>query len=215
VARRRAATSRGSRAWAGGIVLQGAATGADTIRIHPASAFTLQLGGERLAYRGDLLVHRKGSKLVLVNEVDLETYVAGVIVNEIGDAQAPAAYRAQSVVARSYAYSRWRAGPDAMFHVYDTQSSQVYRGVSLPARAAVTYGDLEKRTAETRGVILTWRGESFPTYYARAAATRPSPSPPSSIPAAPRSRSASLRLLHHVEVLRLSETVPCRSSSTP
>ncbi len=149
-----------------GIVLQGTATGADTIRIHAASAFTLQLGGERLAYRGDLLVHRKGNKLVLVNEVDLETYVAGVIVNEIGDAQAPAAYRAQSVVARSYAYSRWRAGPDAMFHVYDTQSSQVYRGVSLPARAVVTYGDLEKRTAETRGVILTWRGESFPTYYA-------------------------------------------------
>ncbi len=151
---------------AAGIVLQGAATGADTIRIHPASAFTVQLGGERLAYRGDLLIHRKGQRLVIVNEVDLETYVAGVIVNEIGDAQAPAAYRAQSVVARSYAYSRWRTGPDAMFHVYDTQNSQVYRGVSLPARAVVTYGDLEKRTAETRGVVLTWRGEPFPTYYA-------------------------------------------------
>ena len=61
----------GASVGAGGIVLQGAATGADTIRIHPASAFTLQLGGERLAYRGDLLVHRKGQKLVLVNEVDL------------------------------------------------------------------------------------------------------------------------------------------------
>ena len=49
--------------------------------------------------------------------------------------------------------------------MYDSQQSQVYRGVSLPKNAVTTIAELSQRTAETRGVILTWHSEPFPTYY--------------------------------------------------
>lgn len=154
-------------AGATGILLHDRPTGTNQIRIriHAGGAFTLDAVGTRTAYRGDLIVRRKGGRLQFINELDLETYVAGVIVNEIGDAQAPSAYRAQSVVARTYAMTRVRENPNAAFHVYDSQQSQVYRGVSLPRGGVITVDELAQRTAETRGVILTWHSEPFPTYY--------------------------------------------------
>ena len=150
-----------------GIVIRGVATGSNVVRvrIHQGSAFTLDAVGSRTAYRGELIVRRKGARLQFINELDAETYVAGVIVNEIGDGQSPSAYRAQSVVARTYAYTRVLENPGAAFHVYDSQQSQVYRGVSLPKNAVTTVDELSRRTAETRGVILTWHSEPFPTYY--------------------------------------------------
>jgi stage II sporulation protein D len=150
-----------------GIVLRGVATGSSLLRmrVHAGGAFTLDAVGWRTAYRGDLLVRRKGTRLQFVNELDVETYVAGVIINEIGDGQAPSAYRAQAVVARTYAYTRIQENPGAAFHVYDSQQSQVYRGVSLPKNGVTTVDELGQRTAETRGVILTWHSEPFPTYY--------------------------------------------------
>lgn len=150
-----------------GVVLRGVATGSNQIRIriHAGSAFTLDAVGARTAYRGDLLVRKKGARLQFINELDLETYVCGVIVNEIGDGQSPSAYRAQAVVARTYALTRVRERPNAAFHVRDSQQDQVYRGVSLPRNAVTTVDELAQHTAQTRGVILTWHSEPFPTYY--------------------------------------------------
>jgi len=148
-----------------GIAVRGTPTGSTTLRFRTADTFQLSVGNARQGYRGDLLVRQEGLKLRFVDEVDLETYVAGVIVHEIGGGQAPSAYRAQSVVARSYAYAKWRAAPDAPTHLVDDTRAQVYRGVLVPANAGVTMAQLERFTAETRGVVLTWRSETFPTYY--------------------------------------------------
>jgi len=97
-----------------GIVFRGTATGATSIRVAMRGAFTVEdEAGQRVAYRGDLLVRQDAGRLLLVDEVDLETYVAGVIVNEIGVQAVPASFRAQAVAARSYAYVQWKEGPDA------------------------------------------------------------------------------------------------------
>lgn|GEM_PF-2013321 len=148
-----------------GILLGGAPTGATALRLRPVGAFTIDMNGERLAYRGDLILRLAGARLQLVNELDLERYVAGVIGNEIGFDQAPAALKTQAVAARTYAFSRYRTAPDAPYHVTDDTASQVYRGVSIPSWAGVSLNQLEVWTAESRGVVLTWRGEPFPTYY--------------------------------------------------
>jgi len=139
-----------------GIVLGGTATGATAIRIRPVGAFTLELGGERRAYRGDLIVRLAGSRMHLVNEIDLERYVAGVIGHEMGFGEAPAALKAQAVTARTYGYFRVRTAPDAPHHLTDDTMSQVYKGVTVPAASPVTFAQLERYTAETRGVVLTW-----------------------------------------------------------
>jgi stage II sporulation protein D len=150
-------------AYGGGVTFRDASTRASTLRVRVDSTFTL----DALTYHGDLIVRVEGEKLTFVNELDLETYVAGVIVNEMGPDRTPAAYRAQAVAARSYAYRAATVdpGPTAARHLYDDERSQVYKGLFLWPGSATTTPELEGYVRETRGVILTWRGRPFPTYY--------------------------------------------------
>jgi stage II sporulation protein D len=55
---------------------------------------------------------------------------------------------------------------DDAYHVQDTDSSQVYRGLSIRPEMALTPADMNKRAAETRGVVLTWQSRPFSTYFA-------------------------------------------------
>jgi stage II sporulation protein D len=154
-----------------GVVLGARATGVDEVRLRASGPFSVEgvfasAPGTR-SYLGSLVVRRQAASVVLVNEVDLETYVAGVVANELGPGAAPAAYRAQAVAARAYAYVKVAStAADVPFHVQDTESSQVYRGLHIPEDAGVTLEDVRRRVAETRGVVLTWRSQPFPTYYA-------------------------------------------------
>ena len=152
------------RVGATGISLRGRDTGATTLRFRPAASFTL----DDRVYRGSLIVTVQDRKLVLVNELDLENYVAGVIGNEVGPNAAPATYRAQSVAARTYAWIKLHTSgaDDATFHLYDSAASQVYTGMSPPAAYGIHYPDMVTRTAETRGVIVTHGGRPFRAYYA-------------------------------------------------
>ena len=153
----------------GGIAVRGADSGSTVLRLRASSWFTL----DGKSYRGALIVRREkdeklGSQLVFINELDMETYVAGVIGNEVGPKAEPATYRAQAVTARTYAWMRLQREGAATrdFHVYDSAASQVYTGLSLPTEYDLRYADMERRAAETRGVILTYRGRPFPAYYA-------------------------------------------------
>jgi stage II sporulation protein D len=156
---------RALRPGANGILFGDAATGATTLKFRPVGAFMLEMEGERRAYHGDLIVRLQGARLQFVNELDLERYVAGVIINEMGTSSAPSAYETQAVVARTYGYTKVRAAPDAPYHVFDDTRSQVYKGVTIPKDTGISLAQLDLWTAQTRGVVLTWRGEPFPTYY--------------------------------------------------
>src|SRR5947208_3006901 len=61
------------------------------------------------AYRGTLMVEDGGTELRLVNEVDLEDYVASVVQAEL-DAGPRAAREALAIVARSFAIRAEQAG---------------------------------------------------------------------------------------------------------
>lgn len=77
----------------------------------------------RRAYRGRLRVLDGGSELRLVNEVELEDYVASVVGAEI-DAAPAAAREALAIVARTFAVRAGKAG-----HLCDGAHCQWYRGV--------------------------------------------------------------------------------------
>lgn len=147
-----------------GIVIRGRSTGAAALRIEPDDFFTL----DGRVYDGHLLVTQVDETLVFINELDLETYVAGVIGNEVGPGAEPATYRAQAVAARTYGWMRRqeREAEQAAFHVYDSAASQVYTGRSVPAQYGIRYDDMLRRTTETRGAILTYEGRPFRAYYA-------------------------------------------------
>ena len=85
-------------------------------------SFTVEVRSLRRAYHGRLRVEDGGGELRLVNEVDLEDYVASVVGAEIDEAP-PAAREALAIVARSFAI---RA--EAKGHLCDTTHCQWYRG---------------------------------------------------------------------------------------
>ncbi|MDF1701288.1 MAG: SpoIID/LytB domain-containing protein [Planctomycetota bacterium] len=149
---------------ASGIAVRGRSTGAQILAVEPDDTFTL----DGRTYDGRLLVHLVSGQLVLVNELDMETYIAGVIGNEVGPGAEPATYRAQAVAARTYAWMRMQEQTKAQvrFHLYDSAASQVYKGRSVPKQYGIRYGDMVRHTAATRGVIVTHDGRPFRTYYA-------------------------------------------------
>lgn len=81
-------------------------------------------------YRGILRIIASASAptVTVVNEVDLEAYLGGVVPVEMPSTWPAAALEAQAVAARSYAARRLRPGV-SFYDVPDGSSSQVYRGV--------------------------------------------------------------------------------------
>jgi SpoIID/LytB domain protein len=110
-------------------------------------------GGER-AYRGRLrtAITASGTR-VTVNELSLDNYLRGVVPLEIPASWSAAAVRAQAVAARTYAAYE-RAHPrSSSYQLCDTTSCQVYGGYAAEHPAS------DRAVAETRGQILTSRGE--------------------------------------------------------
>ncbi len=93
----------------------------------------------------------RSSRLLLINEVDLESYVASVLSREYGLKDVEGS-KAMAIVARTYALkSAGKLGPD--IHHSDHISSQVYDGEGV-----VT--PLMRSAAEaTQGLVLSYRGE--------------------------------------------------------
>ena len=92
-----------------------------------SSAFTT-FNGRR--YRGQLRLVLADTALHVINRVDVESYLRGVVPREIGvrAANERAAVEAQAVAARSYVLTRL-GNPSRQFDVSATPSDQVYGGV--------------------------------------------------------------------------------------
>ncbi|MFN7973932.1 MAG: SpoIID/LytB domain-containing protein [Acidobacteriota bacterium] len=111
------------------------------------------LGG---AYDGRIDVFaNQSAKLTVVNVLPLETYLRGVVPNEMGPEQYPKleALKAQAVAARTYAMRNLGQYETSGFDICATPKCQVYKGVE-------THHALSDRAvAETRGQIETYDGE--------------------------------------------------------
>ncbi len=110
-------------------------------------------------YRGYFLVKLYKGKLVLINVVDLEHYLYGVLGMEINPKWNIEAIKAQAVVARTYAlYSRGSYKKEG-FDIVGSTRFQAYRGV-----AAERYV-IRKAVNETRGEILVYHGKPIAAFY--------------------------------------------------
>ena len=110
---------------------------------------------QQKSYRGVLTLVATDSALLVVNRVDVEEYLRGVVPLEIGARLTSdhAAAEAQAVAARSYTYTRMLAGGQRAFDLRATESDQVYGGVA----AETFWGDLA--VAATAGWVLSFRGQ--------------------------------------------------------
>lgn len=119
---------------------------------------------EDKTYRGLLRIQRAGDGLVFTNQVDIESYLRGVLRGELPRSFHREAFKAQAVAARTYAlYMRARTPASKSYDVTDDESSQVYDGVQAEEPGAVA------AVEATRGEVCVWhngaKDEMFCTYY--------------------------------------------------
>ena len=103
-------------------------------------------------YYGDIYIKQVDSKLQIVNFVDIEKYLLGVVPYEMPSSFPLEALKAQTVIARSYAQTNInRKKKD--FDLYDDTRSQVYSGIPKSRLFNV-----EKAIKETKGEVITYNG---------------------------------------------------------
>jgi stage II sporulation protein D len=133
----------------------------DRVLIEPVRPGALLRIGEA-SYRGTLeaMVTRAGN-LRLINAVDMEEYLRGVVPNEMGPGVYPEleALKAQAVAARTYIVANLGQFSDDGYDICDTPSCQVYGG------AGTEHPKTDQALEETRGVILMWEGRPINAMY--------------------------------------------------
>ncbi len=128
-------------------------------RVIPAAAGTIRVDGR--LYGGTLTILNRSGRVLLVNNLDIEDYLPGVLTGEMFPTFHIEAFKAQAVAARTYALYQKFVNPRPDFDVTATTASQVYVGTG--SEKAV------EAVRATRGRVLTWSspaGEKmFCTYY--------------------------------------------------
>jgi len=113
-------------------------------------------------YRGIMDVASNGSKLKLLNELNIEAYLYGVVPRESPSSWPLEALKAQAIVARSYAYTD-RA------ELYCDTRSQVYGGYSHKSSTGATvYHEASRSNSAviaTKALYVTYGGVPITTYF--------------------------------------------------
>lgn len=111
------------------------------------------------AYHGEIEIWKGNEGYFLINVIQLEDYVKGVVASEVGIHWPEEALKAQAVLARTYAVAHILRNRTKNF--YDVTSSvfhQVYKEDEGTE-------EVEKAVRETKGQILSYNGEPVMAFY--------------------------------------------------
>ncbi len=117
---------------------------------------------EENSYRGSIIINNdKKDFLSIINSVDVEEYLRGVVPLEIGKLgnNAIEALKSQAIAARTYTYQRIGEQAQNYFDLYSTTADQVYGGANVEYREA----DLAVRL--TKNLVLVYNDRIARAYY--------------------------------------------------
>ena len=111
------------------------------------------------AYRGVLRVVWPGKSggMLLINKLDLEDYLKGVVPAEVPSSFPFVVLKAQAILARTYLLSHLGSNPN--YDICATQVCQVYQGVSIETK------ETNVAVEATRGMILAYGGRPILAVY--------------------------------------------------
>ena len=109
-------------------------------------------------YPGTIEIIDEGRKVSLVNTVDIESYVEGVVNFEVSANWPAAAIESQAIVARTYALANLGRHSRDGYDLCDTIHCQVYGGWTRESKRSA------KIIRQSRGVIITYQGEAIQAY---------------------------------------------------
>ena len=133
-------------------------TGADTVRTW--------FKGYR--YYGGFRYERiGGGGLTVVNIVDLETYIKGVVPYEMSSSWPLEALKVQAVCARSYAYINIHSGKHTSYHfdVCNTTDCQAYYGAGTNSSSYQATERTDQAVDETAGEYAWYDGQVIEAFY--------------------------------------------------
>ena len=133
----------------------------DKIIIKPESNGFVSV--KRKWYRGKFKIINDGAGLTVMNDIDLELYLRGVVPSEMPSGWEHEAHKAQAIAARSYAVANLGKRAKFGYDLKDTPEDQAYGGAS-----AETSGTNDA-VKETEGIVLVCQGKIVPAYYSASA----------------------------------------------
>lgn len=120
--------------------------------------------GRQWLVKGDIVLTLQGSRIAVVNHVNLEKYVAGVVSSEISPEWHEEVLKTQAVAARTYVLHKKLLNEQSLYDVVASVQDQVYTG------AKQVNGSVREAVDATRGQVITYeRRPIFAAYSSTAA----------------------------------------------
>ena len=142
----------------GGMLLAGAIPVTGPIAISPQLGSRFSVDGK--AYRGTVIVQPDlDGTLGVIDVVELDQYLDGVIAAEMPASWPQAALQAQAIIARSYALAKMGNIDHPAYDVEAGEQDQVYDGIAAETDETTTAVDA------TRGIILVYGAQIATAYY--------------------------------------------------
>lgn len=114
-------------------------------------------------YRGKLMIKNINGKLTVINDVELEDYIKGVVPSEMSPSWEFEALKAQAIAARSFALANLGKQSKYGYDLKDNTEDQAYGGASAETNKT------NKAVSETHGLVLTYDMKIISAYYSASA----------------------------------------------
>lgn len=110
-------------------------------------------------YRGKFLIKNVNNKLTVINDIDLENYIKGVVPSEMPASWEYEALKAQAIAARSFALANLGKQAKYGYDLKDNTEDQAYGGASSETSKT------NRAVDETNGLVLTYDMKIISAYY--------------------------------------------------
>ncbi|TKB67035.1 MAG: SpoIID/LytB domain-containing protein [Nitrospira sp.] len=120
--------------------------------------------GTEFSVSGLIHLVRRGKGILVINRVDVEEYVKGVVPAEVSSTWHPEMLKAQAVAARTYVLYQQMLSATRDYDVASTVQDQVYRG-----KQGIDAGIL-RAVEDTRGLVVTYDGAPIYAAFSSTAA---------------------------------------------
>lgn len=110
-------------------------------------------------YRGFISFIERGKQISLINHVEIEDYLYGVVPKEMGSSFHIESLKAQSIAARTFALASKNKHQKEGFNICDTTHCQVYGGM------IAEHPNTNRAVDETKGLSVYYKGNLAETLY--------------------------------------------------
>lgn len=112
-------------------------------------------------YRGELLIENLNGKIQIINVVDIEQYLYGVVGAEIGAGAADEALKAQAIVSRTYALY-YKNHPQLNYDVGITTKWQVYGGYD---KEILSGARVKNAVDDTKSLVICYDDQLIQAFF--------------------------------------------------